>query len=763
MMSRKLKTAVLSVAVVSICILAGRELSVLNAGEKAERMQARQPLPQKEEVMKLSADGGEKFNRLVHEKSPYLLQHARNPVDWYPWGEEAFAKAKAEDKPIFLSVGYSTCHWCHVMEHESFESKEIAAIMNEHFVCIKVDREERPDVDKVYMNFVQATTGGGGWPMSVWLTPNLKPFYGGTYYPPEDKWGRPGFASILKQLADGWKSNKQNVINSSEGVTAQLEQYFVIKKAEDFSPSKTLLDTGYSQIKASYEPRFGGFGSAPKFPRPVSYNFMLRYYHRTRTQDALDMTLFTLQKMADGGMHDHLGGGFHRYSTDDRWHIPHFEKMLYDQAQLVWSYLEAYQITKDKSYSRVCDDILQYVIRDMTAKDGAFYSAEDADSPIPENPGEQAEGAFYVWEYDQIKAVLGAEDAKIFNYIYEVKKSGNARSDPHGEFKKKNTLIVVHTLKEAADKFGSSPGEIEDKLQSSRDKLFNIREQRPRPHLDDKVLTSWNGLIISGFARAYQVLENEKYRDAALKAVSFIRRELYDSDTGILTRRYRDGESAIDGYLDDYAYLIQGLLDVYEATFDISHLEWASDLQGQQNALFWDEDNGGFFSTSGKDSSILMRLKNDYDGAEPSANSIALTNLLRLAQMTDNTEYRTMAEATIKGFGSRLKNTPSAMPQMLAAIEFFMDTPKQIVIAGAVDDPRTREMLRSIHSRFIPNKILLVVDRKKGAGYLENHLEFVKNLKMIDDRPTAYVCENYVCQLPTSDLKTLENLLARKK
>jgi len=704
-------------------------------------------------------------NRLAQEKSPYLLQHAHNPVNWYPWGEEAFTKAREEAKPIFLSVGYSTCHWCHVMEHESFENEKIAAILNENFVAIKVDREERPDVDKVYMTFVQATTGSGGWPMSVWLTPELKPFVGGTYYPPEDKWGRPGFASILKQIAEAWATDRESIVASSDAVLEQLQQATSSASDSDSDSDsveleRALLERTYEQIKSSYDSQHGGFGGAPKFPRPSAPDFLLRYYARTGTQDALEMTLFTLRKMAEGGMHDAIGGGFHRYSVDERWHVPHFEKMLYDQGQLANSYLDAYQITRDPFYADVARDILDYVQRDMTGDQGQFYSAEDADSPIPENPTEQAEGAFYVWEQSELFDLLeDKKTADIFNHYYGVEKAGNVQNDPHGEFPNKNVLIVSHTIDETATHFDTTADKVEQMLETARKTLFEFREQRPRPHLDDKTLTAWNGLMISSFARAYQVLGEDKYLASAKGASDFIRSKLYDEDRGVLLRRFRKGDAAIDGYLDDYAFLIKGLLDLYEASFEVDYLSWAIALQSKQDELFWDARAGGYFSTAGTDKTILLRMKNEYDGAEPSPNSIALLNLLRLAQMTDTNDYREKAEETLAAFSGVLQRAPHAMPQMMAAFDYHLDKPKQIIIAGASDSPDTQKMLQLVHERFIPNKIIMLADGDAGQRALAEHFTFISSIQTVDGKATAYICTGNVCKLPTNDSKKMALML----
>lgn len=695
-------------------------------------------------------------NRLGQEKSPYLLQHARNPVAWYPWGEEAFARARREDKPIFLSVGYSTCHWCHVMERESFENAEIARVLNDHYVAIKVDREERPDVDHVYMTFVQATTGGGGWPMSVWLTPDLKPFAGGTYYPPEDWGGRPGFRSILLRIADAWEKERDAIINSADRVTQELQQMTAVQSSEWSAPLRALLDSGYAQIKESYEPHHGGFGGAPKFPRPVALNFMLRYYARTGAADALEMTLFTLRKMAAGGLHDHLGGGFHRYSVDSEWHVPHFEKMLYDQAQLACSYLEAWQITHDSSYAEVSRGILSYVLQEMTGAEGQFFSAEDADS-------EGGEGRFYLWEEAEITAALGEELAQIFNYHYGVEPQGNVRSDPHNMFHHRNILIVRHALEESAVRFNLPVEELSARLAEARGRLRHIRTQRPRPHRDDKTLTAWNGLMISAFARAAQVLaaaEKETSPSALLSASAclaaaeaaarFIETRLYDRENNRLRRRYRAGEAGIDGFVDDYAFLIQGLLDLYEASFNRSWLTWAITLQKQQDAFFLDDDESGYFSTTGQDASVLLRVKEEYDGAEPAPNSVAALNLLRLSHMTGDRALSERAAAIFALFASRLQRTPAVMPQMLAALDFSLDGPRQIIIAGKPDAPETRALLDVVHSRFIPNKIILLADGGPGQQ-LAGYPDLFSGPGERSGRATAYLCENYHCRLPTTD------------
>src|SRR5215471_19067303 len=542
-------------------------------------------------------------NRLGQEKSPYLLQHAHNPVDWYPWGEEAFAKACKENRPIFLSVGYSTCHWCHVMAHESFENEEVAAIMNREFVNIKVDREERPDVDRVYMTFVQATTGGGGWPMSVWLTPDLKPFVGGTYFPPEERYGQPAFKKVLERIATAWKQDHDKIVEQGSKIVEALRESQSAAPAEG-KIDAAVLDAAYKQLDRSYDPKEGGFGSAPKFPRPVALNFLMRFYARDPKSDdgkhALNMALFTLRKMAAGGMHDHIGGGFHRYSVDRYWHVPHFEKMLYDQAQLAVAYLDAFQITRDRQYESVPRDILDYVARDMTSKEGGFFSAEDADSPVAagglsavalaraDDPDRKtAEGAFYVWTKRGIDDALG-DSAEVFDFHYGVQAHGNAPegSDPHDEFRGKNILIARHTIAESAQHFKKSEAEIGNNLMRSREKLFAIRAQRPRPHLDDKIISAWNGLMISAFARAAQVIDEPRYLEVAIRSANFVRTKLYDPSRKILYRSYREGRSNIEGFADDYAFVVQGLLDLYEASFDIERLKFAIELQQTQDGCF---------------------------------------------------------------------------------------------------------------------------------------------------------------------------------
>ena len=699
-------------------------------------------------------------NHLINESSPYLLMHAHNPVDWYPWGREAFERAKQENKPIFLSVGYSTCHWCHVMERESFSNPEIARLMNEHFVNIKVDREERPDVDRIYMTFVQATTGSGGWPMSVFLTPDLKPFFGGTYWPPVDRYGRPGFRTVLARVAEAWKRDQARIEESAADVLEQIEKAVSAPVLQETGVNAATLRNACEQIKSSHDPVHGGFGGGPKFPRPVVFNFLLRYYARTGEQQALEMTLHALRAMARGGIHDHLGGGFHRYSVDAAWHVPHFEKMLYDQAQLAISYVEAYQITRDPFYAETAHDILNYVLRDMRGPEGGFFSAEDADSQIEKDSPEHSEGAFYLWTAEQIEEVLGRDASTIFNYYYGVEPGGNVdpQHDAQGELAGKNILGAVHSISDTAERFGMSPEEIRTLLADARGKLLAARNERPRPPLDDKIITAWNGLMISGFARAAQVLGDAVYVQAAEDAADFIKSRLYDPQHGTLKRRYRRGETGISGFLDDYAFLIQGLIDLYEASFRFSDLEWAVRLQETQDRLFLDGKSGGYFHTTADDPSVLIRMRDAYDGAEPSPNSIAAMNLLRLAEMANRPAWREQAHKLFLAFSRQFESSPETIPQMLAAVDFALSKPRQIVIAGDRGAPDTRALLDVVNQRYIPNRVLLLVDAV-NAEKLAEWLPFVKGMQRIGGKATAYVCENYSCKFPTTDPEQVVRLL----
>ena len=710
-------------------------------------------------------------NRLAAEQSPYLLQHAHNPVDWYPWGPEAFAAARSSGKPIFLSIGYATCHWCHVMERESFENEGVARVLNELFVSIKVDREERPDVDRIYMAVVQATTGSGGWPMSVWLTPELQPFFGGTYYPPAAQWGRPGFPDVLREIARAWRDDRLNVVKSAAEITDRLA--IMARGAPSAAsgagaPGETALTRTLQQFQQSFDTRRGGFGDAPKFPRPSELLFLLRESARTGHDAGEIMTVQTLRAMALGGMRDHIGGGFHRYSVDGDWRVPHFEKMLYDQAQLVLAFLEASQASEDPFFAQIAEDTLQYVRRDMTDPKGGFYSAEDADS-YPVDPKSQAagpkphkvEGAFYVWTADEIRTHLG-DDSVIFERRYGILPNGNAPFDPQQEFVNKNLLHTAQSIADVAKAVGKAPIAVAESLIRARQILFDVRELRPRPQLDDKVLTAWNGLMIAAFARASRVLggdalgvENDgspaaAHLQTAVAAVSFIRDTMWHAGERRLLRRYRAGDAAIDAYAEDYAYLIFGVLELFQAGGDPQWLAWARELQARQDELFWDAGGGGWFSTTGADPSVLLRMKEDYDGAEPSASSVAALNLLTLAHLTGERAYAERAQEAIASFGGRLEEMGRAVPFMAAALSTSIAGGEQIVIVGAHDAADTRAMWIAAHKRYRPFAVITLVDPSQQAA-MAAHMPWVAGMKMIDGKATVYVCRNFACDAPSTD------------
>ena len=704
-------------------------------------------------------------NGLAGEKSPYLLQHAENPVDWHPWGETAFAKARAEGKPIFLSIGYSTCHWCHVMAHESFENPEIAAVMNREFVNVKVDREERPDVDRVYMTFVQATTGHGGWPMSVWLTPELQPFVGGTYFPPQDRYGQPGFRQVLERIAEAWKKDRAKIMEQGSRIIAALAEAQSAGRDDSLGQvGAPAIAEAYGQFARNFDAHEGGFGNAPKFPRPSTLNFLHRVHARepetTMGTHALEMSRQTLRKMAAGGMCDQLGGGFHRYSVDALWHVPHFEKMLYDQAQLAVAYLEAFQISGDPAFGEVARNTLDYVRREMTAPDGGFYSAEDADSYFAHGLPEHGEGAFYIWTKREIDAALG-EGAEIFAFRYGVKPDGNAPAgaDPHGEFTGRNILVQAHSVAETAAKFNRTADEVNDSLGRSAEVLLALRAKRPRPHLDDKIITAWNGLMIAAFARGAEVLSEPLYLEAAQRAARFLRAELYDPVRKILVRNFRDGRGAIDGFAEDYAFLVLGLLDLYEASADVAWLEFAIDLQETQDRLFFDEAHGGYFSATGDDPSVLLRMKEDNDGAEPAASSIAAWNLLRLAQITNRPEWQARAEQTIDAFAVQLNHFPSALPQLLVALDLSLAAPQQLVIAGPPGTADTRALLAEVRKHFLPTTIVLHADGGEGQRRLAKFVPELAAMSPIEGKSAAYLCRNFACQAPVTDPVALGKLL----
>jgi len=698
-------------------------------------------------------------NHLATEQSPYLLQHAQNPVEWYPWGEKAFARAREEDKPIFLSIGYSTCHWCHVMEHESFENEEIASVLREHFVSIKVDREERPDIDRIYMGFVQASTGQGGWPMSVWLTPDLKPFAGGTYFPPTDAYGRPGFKTVLLRIAEAWKKERGKIIRHGEQVVDSLAGATAGGGSRQLPVPSECLEAGYEYFRNRFDSREGGFGQAPKFPRPAVFEFLFHFSFQdarqaetnagepsggTRSEQAQSMALFTLQKMATGGMWDHLGGGFHRYSVDAEWHVPHFEKMLYDQAQLARSYLTAYQLTGEELYAEVAREIFDYVERDLTSPQGGFYSAEDADSYPREGAPRKLEGAYYVWTWEELQALLTAEEFEVFSTVYDLHKEGNVapHSDPHGELTGQNVLI---RRKEPGE------GNARAILASARRKCLQCRAGRPRPHLDDKIITAWNGIMVSAYSLGYQVLGEERYLELARQSVAFIHRELADLEEGRLERSFRQQSSGIHGFAEDYAQWIQGLLDLYEACGEIGFLKQSLRFQERMIEVLEDEA-GGFFSGVGAED-VIVRMKDDHDGAEPSANSVAALNLARLADMLQRQDLLEKSERVIKAFASTLERFPAALPLMLRNLAWHEKKPRQIVLAGGEVGALRKAIFRS----YYPTRVVLYADGGEGQEWLTANGVPISEMKPVEGKPAAYICEDFACRAPVTDPGQLES------
>ena len=705
-------------------------------------------------------------NHLASERSPYLLQHADNPVDWYPWGEEAFSRAREEGKPIFLSIGYSTCHWCHVMARESFQDEEIAAFLNEHFISVKVDREERPDVDRVYMTFVQQTTGSGGWPMSVWLTPDLEPIFGGTYFPPDDRGGRRGFLSVLRELARLWEDDREKVLGHGERAVTALRQIAEQATGEPGSLNPEKVRTCYQNLRGAYDEVWGGFGGAPKFPQPS--NLLLLHWlaatsrdNDSTAKDCLNMSTGTHRAMAAGGMIDHLGGGFHRYSVDATWHVPHFEKMLYDQAQLARSYLELYQLTGDKYWAEIVVAILDYVRRDMTHPDGGFYSAEDADSTDPES-GEHVEGAFYVWTAEEIRTALG-DDAGVFIQHHGVMDDGNVNpaNDPHGEFRGKNILVGRASIEETAKAFDLEVEAASASVERSRKTLFDLRERRPRPHLDDKVITAWNGLMISAFARAYRGLGRVTDLETAVRSAEFVRTHLWDPKAMRLYRNFRGGRSTVQGFCEDYATLIQGLIDLYQASGDLQWLNWAYQLQGVQDELFWDETGGGYFDSGSSDPSVLVRMKEDYDGAEPAPSSVAALNLLRLGRMLGRPELEETGRRTIEAFAAQWSKAPQAMPYMLTALSFAENPSREIVLNGAFEHPEFEGLRTEINRRFLPDAVIVyaIDDQSVPDGLFAGIA--LESLKVAGESeiPMARVCQDFACRLPVSEAAGLAELL----
>ena len=684
-------------------------------------------------------------NQLADESSPYLLQHAHNPVNWYPWREDALQKAKEEDKPIIVSIGYSACHWCHVMERESFENEAIAATMNEHFVCIKVDREERPDLDEVYMSACQILTGAGGWPLNVFLTPELKPFYAGTYFPPDDRYGRPGWPSVLEKIAEVYRDDREGIEASATEITKALSRPMLGDGGSAGPVSYRLIDEATDQFRTSFDPKWGGFGGAPKFPGAASVRLLLRQHHRLGDEQALKMATVTLDRMARGGMYDQLGGGFHRYSVDEKWLVPHFEKMLYDNALLTVAYLEAYQLTGYAYYARIARETLDYVLREMTDEAGGFHSTIDADS-------EGEEGKYFVWSPDEVTDLLGKKGGKLFGEFYDVSEAGN--------FEGHSILNVPVPAAQFAEAHGMDTEELEAKLAACRETLLEARGERIPPGKDDKILADWNGLMISAFARGYQVLGDERYREAAECAAGFVLTKMQPD--GQLQHAYRHGKSYQPAFLDDYAFVLEGFLDLYEATFDA---KWVSEARGLAETMmggFWDAEGGGFYFTVAGREDLITRPKKTVDGATPSGNSVAASALLRLGRLTGDERYAERAAETLKAAVGQAERIPQAFPALLIAVDAYLGEPTDVVIAG---DPQAEDadaLVAAAREGFVPNRIVAVVgpDAKQDGG-LEGVLALTEAKGLVNGKPAAYVCDGRGCLAPVTGPEELRGLLSR--
>ncbi|MBT3251380.1 MAG: thioredoxin domain-containing protein [Candidatus Marinimicrobia bacterium] len=696
----------------------------------------------------LPRDGGEYYNRLVFEQSPYLLQHAANPVDWYPWGPEAFAEAKRQDKPIFLSIGYTTCHWCHVMEHESFEDEEVAALMNDTFICIKVDREERPDVDNVYMDVTTMLNGRGGWPMTVVLTPDKEPFFAGTYFPKNSRGNRIGMMELIPNIKRGWDENRSQLVFEADSLTTRLRNSnskFSMTNSEIVKDD--ILNIAFNQFRRRYDEEFGGFGESPKFPKAHDYSFLSRYWKRTQSNIAMEMVKKSLLKMRSGGMYDQIGFGFHRYSTDKEWLVPHFEKMLYDQAMLVHAYLDAYLMTNDETYANTAKEIIEYVQRDMTHPQGGFYSAEDADS-------EGVEAKFYVWNTDELKSILSQDDYDLIYKIFELKDSGNYRE---GYRHKNNILHMDKSIKSFALELGEDPVEVSEKINSIRGNLFEYRENRVHPQKDDKILTDWNGLMISAIARAARIFPNTNYDKTAISAMDFLLTTLMDKN-GVLMKRYRNGSAGLPAFLEDYAYTIWALIEMYQLTFDISYVKTAQKLSDYQYLHFWDEKNGGFFVTPDNGENLLIRSKDVYDGAIPSGNSVSAYNFIRLSRILSKPQYEDIAFDIFSTFSQQINRGSSGQSMMLQAIDFANGPSYEILISGNKKSKGMIDLVNNIHQLFEPNSIIMIMDPEDEE--LFEYLPHLKNYPANNDQdPLVYVCENYACKLPTSDINVVKKLL----
>lgn len=695
-------------------------------------------------------DKVEYTNKLIDEKSPYLLQHAHNPVKWYPWGDEAFEKAKKDNKPIFLSIGYSTCHWCHVMAHESFEDPEIGQLMNDTFVSIKVDREERPDIDNIYMTVCQLIAGTGGWPLSIIMTPDKKPFFAGTYIPKDTKYGRTGLKDIIFNIKELWSKNPEEAQKSAEKIVSALDDI------SQTLPSNQLEDSvfkkAYSMFQESFDENYGGFGMIQKFPSPHNLMFLLRYYKRYDDKKALEMVEKTLSSMRKGGIYDQVGYGFHRYSVDPQWLVPHFEKMLYDQALIAMAYIEAFQITKKPFYKRTAQEIFTYVLRDMTAPQGGFYSAEDADS-------ERIEGKYYLWTKKEFEEILGS-DAELMSRIFNVRTDGNFKEESTQKKTGTNILHLKQPYPQIAEKIGISLEELEQKIDEARQKLLKVRQGRIHPHKDDKILVDWNGLMIAALSKGAQVFNSNRYREAAVKATEFIIKNLLKNAK--LIHRYREGEAAGIGNLDDYAFFIWGLLELYETTFNSKYLKVALDLNETVIKHFYDSESGGFYFTSELSERILIRKKESYDSAIPAGNSVQILNLLRIAVITENLDYVDFAVASEKAFSNKVERSPTAHTQLLIALDFKLGPAYEIVVVGNDESKDTRNILETIFTNFIPNKVLILRGALDPSNELKELSESLKSKKLLNNKPTVYICTEGVCKNPTNDITEMKELLNLK-
>jgi len=687
-------------------------------------------------------------NHLIHEKSPYLIQHANNPVEWHPWSEEAFALAKAKDKPVFLSIGYATCHWCHVMERESFEDEEAAGWLNDTFVCIKVDREERPDIDAVYMAVCQMLTGSGGWPLSIFMTPEKKPFFAATYLPKTSRYGRAGLIDICRQVKELWSHQHEKITTSVEAIQANLAGAFSFTPAH--SPEASLLKQTFEQMKARFDVRYGGFGPPPKFPTAHRLLFLLRYHHATRENAAWDMVAQTLNRMRMGGIWDHVGFGFHRYSTDERWLLPHFEKMLYDQALLATAYLEAYQISREPLFAQTAEEIFTYVLRDMTSPEGGFYSAEDADS-------EGEEGKFYGWTLEEFRGIAGSDVAQRWETILRLTPEGNFAEEATGQKTGANILHLTAPLKNWSEKLGFPAEQLEQEWEVLRYELFQSRENRVHPLKDDKILTDWNGLMIAALATGSRVLNRPDYEKAARQAALFILRHMQDK-SGRLHHRFRDGHVTSDAHASDYAFLITGLLSLYQATCDLTFAEQALNLQKTMIADFWDESHNGFFSTPAGQADLPVRPKELYDGAIPSANSVSLLNLATLFKLTGDPALQERTQSLIQAFAGTVAAQPEAYAYFLCALDFVIRPGQEVIIAGDPSTQDTQAFVALLNRDFAPNRVA-IFKSEKNARRLGVLAPYTEGLQVREGKTTAHVCSNGACTLTIDDVKTLNGQL----